>query len=232
MIVKTVVAWVLAIVVALFIVLNVLVLPWFLPLRAWDKWAKVLCRRLVRCFGLRVRVEGLEHWPAEGAILVANHVNLLDLFVLYGWLPGYFRGLEQKQHFSWPIWGWATKRLGNISLDQGGGGGAAGALMAAGKALASGTSLLIFPEGHRTRTGRLGPFFRGAFRLAQRCRAPLVPVVQSGSWQAFGQGKGQAVGGPLTLRVLPAWPYERAAALTDREFLAAVEDEFRQALGE
>lgn len=220
------------------------VCPFFMSRKRWDPLVKGLCRALVRAFGYQVRLFGLENLPtsilpggvqASGFVIVANHVNLMDAFLLFGYLPCPFRGLEQLQHFSWPVYGALIRRFGNIALDQSGGGRTAGALMAAGEALRNGTSLLILPEGHRTRTGRFGPFMRGAFRLAHKTAAVLVPVVQRGGWEVFHKGEKLVRPGPVDLVVLPPWTVERRADLDDRAFCAAVRQEmeavFNQPLG-
>jgi 1-acyl-sn-glycerol-3-phosphate acyltransferase len=191
------------------------VVPFFAPPRAWDRLAKALARRLVACFGYRVRVEGLERLAAAGpCVIVCNHVNSLDGFLLYGYLPVFFRVLDQAQHFSWPVWGWFSRRFGNISLDQGGGGRTAGGLRAAGRALAAGTSILVFPEGHRSRDGEFREFRPGAFRLAQRLGVPVVPVVQAGTWEVMHKGSGGVAPGPVELVVLPALAPDPAASST------------------
>jgi 1-acyl-sn-glycerol-3-phosphate acyltransferase len=179
----------------------------------------------VAVFGMRVRVEGLEHIDATKArIYVCNHVNSIDGFLLYGHLPCFYRGLDQAQHFSWPLWGWFSRRFGNIALDQGGGGRTAAGLRAADAALAAGTSLMIFPEGHRSRDGEFLEFQRGAFRLALRNGVDLVPIVQSGSWEVYHRGS-PIRAGEVRLRILQPWTAERRGDLKEEEFRQAVRDE-------
>ena len=204
----------------------IVVCPGLCRRERWEALLEILCRGLVRAFGYQVRVSGLENLPqAGGYVLVCNHVNLVDAFLLFGYLPGSFRGLEQLQHFSWPVYGALTRRFWNIALDQSGGGRTASALMAAGEALRNGTSLLVLPEGHRTRDGRFGPFMRGAFRLANKTGAVLVPVVQRGTWEIFHKGAREVSLGPVDLIVLPPWPVERRAGLDDSTFCARVRQE-------
>lgn len=223
---RTLLSWTGAAVVLAALAFVLVVCSFLFRRERWDSLFKALCRTLVRVFGYRVHVRGIENLPhAGGYVLVCNHVNLIDAFLLYGYLPCSFRGLEQQQHFSWPLYGRLIRRFGNIALDQSGGGRTAGALLAAGEALRNGTSLLILPEGHRTRTGRFGPFMRGAFRLANKNKAILVPVVQRGGWEVFHKGARQVDPGPVDLVVLPPWTVEHRAGLDDTAFCSAVRQE-------
>jgi len=224
----TLLRWAAGVAVFAFMALCLLFIPLIARPRAWDGLAKFLCRLLVACFGLKVRVRGLEKLEGIGTcIIICNHVNILDTFLLYGHIPLFFRGLDQAQHFSWPVWGWFSRRVGNISLDQGGGGRTAGGLRAAGKALAEGTSLLVFPEGHRTRDGEFLEFHRGAFRLAERHGVTILPIVQAGTWEVLRTGtkKGPASvkAGPVELTVLEPW----TAAARSGQDAAAVRDRLR-----
>jgi 1-acyl-sn-glycerol-3-phosphate acyltransferase len=223
---RTMLSWTGAALVLVPIALVLVVCPFFFRRERWDPLLKKLCRALARAFGYQVCTIGLENLPRKGGfVLVCNHVNLIDAFLLFGFLPSSFRGLEQLQHFSWPVYGALIRRFGNIALDQSGGGRTASALRAASDALKEGTSLLVLPEGHRTRSGRFGPFMRGAFRLANRTGAVLVPVVQRGGWEVFHKGASHVSPGPVDLVVLPPWPVERRAGLDDTTFCALVRQE-------
>jgi 1-acyl-sn-glycerol-3-phosphate acyltransferase len=113
---------------------------------------------------------------------MVNHVNLFDPFILYCAIPQLVRGWELESHFKIPIYGWLMKRFGNIPvptvrspkdlkrlwrLTQ--------------EAIENGTSLIIFPEAKRTRTGHVGEFEDGGFRLVLQLGVPLVPVSLVGS---------------------------------------------------
>jgi 1-acyl-sn-glycerol-3-phosphate acyltransferase len=169
--------------------------------RSYDGVLKVLCRLLVRCFPIRVEVEGLDGLERRAAYLfIANHVNILDGFILYGYLPWLFRAVELESHFSWPVYGWFIRTFGNIPVSPGSGGKTAAGMRRADKALRAGVSILVLPEGHRTRTGALGPFGRGAFRIAERSDAPTVPVVMAGAFHVMGIGRWTVR--PGTVRVM------------------------------
>lgn len=173
--------------------------------RGYDAAAKLLCRRLVRSFRMRVRVEGLERLDRRQTyIFLANHVNILDGFLLYGHLPWVFRGLELAGHFSWPVYGLFTRLFGNIPVDPASPATTARGLRRAALLLRSGISILVLPEGHRTRDGRLGEFGRGAFRLAVQSGVPVVPVVMAGTFRVMRTGTWRIT--PGAVRVIVGEP--------------------------
>jgi len=234
---RTLLGWAGGVGVFALMILHVLVQPHWRDQGAWELRAKALARLLCACFGMRVTLTGgagLPEGPTpKGLVLVCNHVNFLDGFLLYGHLPLSFRVLDQAQHFSWPVWGWFSRRLGNISLDQSGGGRTAAALRAADRRLAGGAAILVFPEGHRTRDGSFLDFHRGAFRLAERSGALLQPLVIAGLWEVHRKGGGGIKPGPVELRVLEAWPPEaregRGAAELRDLVRGAMESDYREA---
>jgi 1-acyl-sn-glycerol-3-phosphate acyltransferase len=139
---------------------------------------------------LRVAGVGFEVRYAKGfdrnrtSFFVCNHVNLFDAFVIYSAIPQFVRGLEQESHFKIPAYGWMMKRFGNIPVSTAGGTAAYKQLLKLSKeAIDGGVSLIVFAEGGRTRTGRVGPFKPGVFRMAQQFGCPIVPMSIVGSYE-------------------------------------------------
>jgi 1-acyl-sn-glycerol-3-phosphate acyltransferase len=123
---------------------------------------------------------------------VCNHVNLFDPFVAYSAVPQFLRGLELESHFRVPVYGWMMKSFGNVPVPVDPSPAALRAMRhRCAEALERGTSLLAFPEGHRTRTGRVGPFRTGVFRMARDLDVPVVPMTQVDAFRL------QRVGSPL-----------------------------------
>ncbi len=147
---------------------------------------KALCRLLVRCFPVRVRVEGLHHLERRRQYLfIANHVNVLDAFLLEGYIPRIFTALEREKHFTWPFYRTFITILRHIPLSLDRGPGTAVALRRADRTLRAGTCLLVMPEGNWTEDGTLGQFGRGAFRLAVRNKVVIAPIVVAGFFHAI-----------------------------------------------
>jgi len=163
--------------------ITVIVLTFLLQPRQYDRFVKWLCRAFLRSIFMKVEVIGLEKIdPHKTYIFMSNHVNIFDVFLLYGYIPNFARGVELDEHFRWPIWGKVITRFGNIPISQSRVISALQSLEKARNAIREGTSIIILPEGHRTKDGRLLPFMRGPFLLAQKAGAPIVPTVMIGAF--------------------------------------------------
>lgn len=166
------------------------VCPWVIllgifvdPLKndAPQRW---LSRNLMRMAGVRVEVRRSPGFdPHSVCFFVSNHVNLFDPFVLYCATPQIIRGLELESHFRVPVYGWLMKRFGNVPVpDVNRAADLKRMWRLTRAALEKGVSLVVFPEGSRTITGRVGPFHNGVFRMAQDFGTPITPVSIVGSF--------------------------------------------------
>ena len=174
-------------------------------------------------FGLRV--EGVEHIPRSGAfVVVANHCSNLDPPML-GWATGHQVGrivhfMAKIEMRTWPVVGWLATQSGVYFVRRGEGDRAAQRFSL--ETLADGRPIALFPEGTRSRDGRMRSFKDGAAYLAMRSGAPVLPVGIAGSHRMF-PGRSRLphrtrvtirIGEPLTLS---DGPMRRV----DRESLAA-----------
>jgi 1-acyl-sn-glycerol-3-phosphate acyltransferase len=126
---------------------------------------------------MRVTVTGRENVEkGQSYIVVANHQSLYDIFVLFGWLKMDLRWVIKKELRSFPVFGYAAEKGGNILIDRSNPEQAYRSLERARLKCTGGTSLIILPEGTRSRTGDLAEFKRGAFWLAQNLGLPILPV--------------------------------------------------------
>lgn len=159
--------------------------------RFFEHGVKLFCRGLLACAGIRLSVSGRENiQPGKQYILVMNHVNIFDGFLLYAGFPGHMCGVEEESHFHWPIYGWIVRRVGNIPISRTSGSRAVHALQDAAALIRSRSdfSFTVMPEGTRTRDGRLGPFKRGAFLLALEAGLDILPIVQKGAYRINRRG--------------------------------------------
>lgn len=131
--------------------------------------------------GVRPRYEGLGAIPSTPCIFVSNHQSILDVWALAPALPDTTRFVAKSSLFRIPLFGWALRAGGFVPIDRERKDRARGSIDRAAAMVASGLSVILFPEGTRSRDGKLLPFKRGAFRLATRTGAPIVPVAVSGS---------------------------------------------------
>jgi len=162
----------------------------FIDMRKHDWLQRAFCRRIIFFAGARVKTVASSGFdPNRTCFFISNHVNLFDPFVLYCVIPQFTRGWELESHFRIPIYGLLMKRFGNVPVPDVRRPSDLKRLWRLTKdAIDGGMSLIVFPEGKRTRDGRVGEFELGAFRLAQQLNIPLVPVSLVGSFKHHATG--------------------------------------------
>jgi 1-acyl-sn-glycerol-3-phosphate acyltransferase len=186
----------------------------------------------VRAAGIRIELSGLENVPAgKSCIFMCNHVSNLDPPVLLPLIPGRCSVLLKKELMSIPVLGVAMRMGKFVPVERGHKREAAKAsVTAAAEALRSGLHILVFPEGTRSRDGRLAAFKKGPFFLAQETQAPIIPMAISGTERMMRKGSAAITPGVARVQMLPAidpMQYETREDLT-----RAVREEIARALPE
>ncbi len=171
-------------------------------------------------FGLELR--GTENIPAVGAVIIApNHQTFADppLITIPIRRPVYY--MAWNRLFAIPLFGWFIRRLRAfpVEIDTGDPRAAREAV----RLLEAGEAVMIFPEGERSRDGAVGPFKRGAFRLAVSLDAPVLPVTIAGAHESWPPGRLLPRPGRVTITYHPLLraepggePREAARQLADR----------------
>src|SRR5574338_721331 len=132
-----------------------------------------------------LRIEGREPIdPHETYVMVSNHLSLLDILVLFR-LFVHFKWVSKVENFRVPFIGWNMRLNGYVPLKRGDKASIVEMLRACDRILAEGNSIMMFPEGTRSPTGRLRAFKPGAFELALRNRRPLLPILIEGTADAL-----------------------------------------------
>lgn len=133
----------------------------------------------------RLRVEGRERIPWHGpAVIVANHLSLLDILVLYGLFRPY-KWVSKASIFKVPFVGWNMRLNDYVGLKRGDRESIRQMMNHCRAHLAAGSPLMIFPEGTRSPDGVLQPFKDGAFKLAAEADCPVIPVAISGTYRGL-----------------------------------------------
>ena len=160
-------------------------LTFFGETRRIDGMVRFFCRNLIRLAGAKVTVKRSPGFdPSRTSFFIANHVNLFDPFLLCASIPQHVRGLELESHFKIPLYGILMKHFGNVPVPDVRRPSDLKKLWRETKAaLDNGVSLIVFAEGKRTLTGRMGTFEEGAFRMAVQFGCPIVPVSTVGSFE-------------------------------------------------
>lgn len=185
----------------------------------------------------RVRITGKHHIrPGVTYVMVANHLSLVDILVLFRlFVP--FRWVSKEENFRVPLIGWNMRLNGYIPLRRGDKASAAVMMDSCRATLREGTSIMMFPEGTRSRTGEMRDLKPGAFELARQTGSPLLPILLEGTSKALPK-RGFVLHGrsDITVAVLPEVTVDvddtRSAAdlaVATRELLARAQAELRGA---
>jgi 1-acyl-sn-glycerol-3-phosphate acyltransferase len=168
--------------------------------------------------------EGLEHVdPARRYVVASNHLSQFDIPLLFRALPLHGRFLAKKELFRIPLVGRAMRTIGIIEINREQGGSSRQAIKEGVEIAAQrGYSLLVFPEGTRSRTAELLPFHKGAFRIAIDTGLPLLPVVIEGTNRISRPESKVFHRGSVRVHVLP--PIE-TAGMANKDDLAPLLEE-------
>lgn len=160
----------------------------------YKRWANMaIAARWARLIAwltpMRVIVEGAEHVdPGRSYVLVANHVSQYDIPLIYGFSGLDLRWVMKAEIGKLPFIAQGCRALGHIFIDRRNPEQARASINTAVAELPAGTGVLFFPEGTRSRDGRLMKFRKGAFRVAAHRGLPVLPVTVVGTRELLPPG--------------------------------------------
>ncbi len=166
----------------------------------------------------KLTIEGRRKISNEKAsIIISNHQSLADILIIYSTFR-HFRWTSKAENFRIPFVGWVLFFNRSVKIYRNSPEAFASFRKRAMQSLRQGTSLVMFPEGTRSRNGELGKFKEGAFRLAHEAKCDIIPLVLDGSAAAIPK-KGWVLTGRqrMTLKVLDPVPYNAYKELTPME---------------
>lgn len=185
------------------------------------------CRLLLHSVGIRPKLVG--EFPKIGirpTIFVIPHVNLFDPVVIGATMPYHVPAVELDTHFAWPLYSRVIRALGHLPLSHTTPLRSRETLKAAEQHLRAGGSLVVFPEGRRTRSGRRGEFGLWTFRLATAANANVYPVRFDGAFERHRTETFDITPGVWRVHVLEP---QRAIG-TDRNAAIALRDSVTRAI--
>lgn len=161
---------------------------WAKAIYAWPLW--------------RVKVEGREHIE-KGVpyVVTVNHQAMLDIPLMYV-LPFNFKWVSKREVYRIPIFGMVLWMHGDIAIERGAASSTKKMVHEADEYLRAGTSVIIFPEGTRTKDGRVHRFKEGAFLIAKSAGVGILPCVIEGTGSLL-DGWRLRMPHSFTVRILP-----------------------------
>lgn len=126
--------------------------------------------------------------PNQPYVFMANHLSTVDIWALFVALPFKLRMIAKKQLGWIPLFGWAMRAGRFIFIDRANAVAARRSIDEAKNRIRGGQSVLLFPEGTRSRDGRLGPFKKGGVHLAIDAGVPIVPIALAGTRETMPRG--------------------------------------------
>ena len=191
--------------------------------------ARLWGRSILAASRIKVTVTGMSNIdPASPYIYMPNHQSNFDIPVLLGHLRVQFRWLAKVELFKIPIFGRAMRKAGYISIDRNNRESAFKSLAVAANQIKNGVSVLIFPEGTRSRDGNIQSFKKGGFVVAIDAGVPIVPVVITGTRAIMPKGKFRVYKGHVRMDIQKPIP----TSTYTRETKAALMESVRRAICE
>ncbi len=190
-------------------------------------------KRILKLSGANTKIVGKENLPEEGAVLyVANHQSFMDV-------PAIMLAVERPAGFV------AKDDLGNIPffkewieqmkvvlIARGDARKALAAIIQTAKLLQQGHSMVLYPEGTRSRDGKLLEFKAGSLKAAQKGNAAIVPVAIDGAMDVMKRDSYLIRKADITVTILPAIPAEEVKATDTKELADRVKKQIADALGQ
>ena len=147
-----------------------------------SNWA----RMVLATTGSTITVEGLEKIPNEkGLCFIGNHQSAIDILIVLSVLPVTVGYIAKKQLLYYPFLNLWIVALRSVYIERGNIKKALKSIEKGVEFIKKGNSMIIFPEGTRSKSDIMGTFKNGAIKLATRAEATIIPLTISGSWHAW-----------------------------------------------
>jgi len=198
----------------------------------WAKmWSRIIFGLLRLFCGIRIVMEGTEHFPDEACVVVAKHQSAAETVAMPILVPPY-TWILKRELFYIPFFGWALTLLGAIGIRRGSPRQAIKQVIAeGGRKLKEGMWVVVFPEGTRASVGTTGDYQPGGVILAQKAQAGILPMAHNAGalWPKRGFIKKP---GTITFRFLPYIPPEMVTSTKRAELMTRLEHDIEAATRE
>ncbi len=187
--------------------LLMLLAPLFIPLTFNRQFPLVVARTLfssvlMRIVGINLSTLGKENVPKDQPVIfIANHCSHLDIACLCRSVPVNLHFIGKKELIWMPVVGWYMFIAGHIFIDRSNKRKAVESLKKAALKIKNGKSVVMYPEGTRTKTGELGEFKKGAFHLALDAGVSVVPIHIEGTFKVWPTKSNTITPGPVSVNI-------------------------------
>lgn len=192
-----------------------------------QKWSN----RLINNSGSHVVLTGTEHIPSSGPVLiVSNHQSYFDIPLMVSQISLPMGFVAKQELKKWPVINRWMDLIECSYIDRKDIRQSLRAIQKAQKSLETGQSMVIFPEGTRSRRREISAFKPGSLKLAQKAGVPILPVAIDGSWQVY-EATGRVTPTEIKMTILPLIPAEVVVETSSSDLMTRVFDEIRHELG-
>ena len=195
---------------------------------------RIVLHRLSRAWALcyfravptwRLVVEGRENVDRKQAyVVVVNHRSMIDIILMYVLPLRNFKWVSKREVYKWPLFGWVLWMHGDVTIERGSASSVRQMMAGGSKWLGRGVSMVVFPEGSRSKTDNLGRCREGAFALAKQAGVPILPVVTLGTGSVLEKGGRLNFRNVYRVRILPPVSAEEVAAADVKELTQKMYD--------
>lgn len=180
------------------IILSLTYRPFVVPY-AVKPWA----RSNLWAAGIKLQVEGLENLPKDPCIIMFNHQSALDIVAYMSILPIDWRAIMKKEVGQIPFIGWVARLSGHYLVARDGSSSDTKEVKKIVSKIRSGPTVVVAPEGTRSKDGKLLPFQKGGFLIAVLARVSVVPMVITGGLKLLSKGSRHPNSGMMKIKILP-----------------------------
>ena len=139
----------------------------------------------IEIIGIELEVKGLENIPKETCVFIGNHSSILDIPILLYTVDRNLGFIAKKEMMKIPVIGYWLEKTKSVPLDRDNPRSAIKSINDGINNINEGCSMVIFPEGTRSKNGKVGEFKKGSLKLATKSKVPIVPVSIDRASRAF-----------------------------------------------
>ena len=166
----------------------------------------------------KLKIEGRENVDRNQTyVVVVNHRSMIDIILMYVLPIRNFKWVSKKEVYKWPLFGWVLWMHGDVTIERGSTSSVRQMISGGCKWLGRGVSMIVFPEGSRSKTDHISKFREGAFALAKQAGVPVLPVVTLGTGSVFKKGWRLNFRNIYRVKILPPVSAEEVAGADTKE---------------